>query len=127
MSARFDRPPEDIPTGPCCPMLSASGLVLFGMVVSSLQSMGIASSAYTAMITLLALRLEKIEQCNEEIRQNGRVYTKYELIAVPGDDGRIVTKAQKIPARQPQVQESPRGAVFLWRLRGMGWAVSGCS
>lgn len=54
---------------------------------------------------LLAMRLAEIEECDSEIKEHGRVTIKIELIDVPGPDGRITTKAQKVLKANPAVAQ----------------------
>lgn len=113
MTARKDRqnkneprPAPDLPTAPFCPVLPRCS-VLFGMIVGWLQRMGLASSSDTVAISLLAMRLEEIEQCAENIQANGSAYAKIELIEVPVPDnpGKTAVKAQEVWKSNPAVAQ----------------------
>jgi P27 family predicted phage terminase small subunit len=57
------------------------------------------------MVMLLALRLSEVQERTDEIARDGAVYSKIELIEVPGADGKLVTKAQKIHKTNPAVAQ----------------------
>jgi hypothetical protein len=103
--------PPDLPKAPFCPMSDRCN-VLFGMIVSWMQAVGAASAIYTATITILAMRLEEIELCTENIRQNGAQYSKLELIKVPDPNHpeRMITKAQKSWKANPAVAQRAEAA-----------------
>lgn len=65
-------PPAELPTAPYC-QVSDRCNVLFGMVISWLQSQSIASVAHTANITHLAMLLEKIERLYQSVQKYGDV------------------------------------------------------
>jgi len=69
--------------------------------------MGLATAAHTEMLALLAFRLEEWEDRDRDVRANGAVYAKLELIEVPDPEhpGRTVTKAQKIWKSNPAVAQ----------------------
>ena len=71
----------------------------YGVIVGRLQAMGIASSADSEAVMLLAECFEDIEECNESIKEHGRVYVKYELVTLPSGE----IKAQKMLRSNPAV------------------------
>lgn len=99
-------PAKEIPQGPQC-QVSERCAVLFGMIVSWLQDYGIASSTFTALISLLAIRLEEIEICNAAIQAGGAQYTKHEIIEIPDPENpkKLLTKVQKILKPNPAVAQ----------------------
>jgi P27 family predicted phage terminase small subunit len=73
----------------------------FGVVVGRLQGMGIASSADSEEVMLLAKRLAEIEECDVSIKEHGRVAVKIELITLPSGE----VKAQKTLKANPAVAQ----------------------
>jgi P27 family predicted phage terminase small subunit len=65
-------PPKDIPQAPG--WLTVRGAEIFAGLVALLDSMGIASSADTQVITLCASRIEEVEITTALIEDNGRTY-----------------------------------------------------
>lgn len=108
MNPKEPKAPAELPSVPYC-QVSERCIVLFGMIISWLYGMRIASVVDTANITHLAMRLEEIEECNREIKERGRNYAKIDLIEVPEMDGngkqKMVLKAQKLWKPNPAVAQ----------------------
>jgi hypothetical protein len=77
----------------------------YGIVVGRLQSIGVASITDSESVMLLAMRLNEVEERDADIKRDGAVYAKLELIEVPGEDGKTVIKAQKALKANPAVSQ----------------------
>ncbi len=85
--------------------LSKRASEIFGLIVARAESIGTASIAFTETFADLAREMEHIEKLDEHIREYGAVYAKIELIDVPGENGKTVTKAQKLWKANPAVAQ----------------------
>ncbi len=101
------REPKAPPEPPRAPeWLSRRVSEIFGVLTGRLQAMGLASSGDTEMLALLASRLEEWEARDAEVRANGAVYAKVELIEVPGEPGQPSSvRAQKVWKANPAVAQ----------------------
>ena len=99
------KPPQE-PPRPAVE-LPARAAFWFGILCGRVTAMGVGSSADSEEMMLLAMRLAEVEECDEAIREHGRVTTKLELIEVPDPEhkGRTVTKAQRVLKSNPAVAQ----------------------
>jgi P27 family predicted phage terminase small subunit len=91
--------PDDIPRPAC--EIGERESYWYGILVGRIQSLGIASSTDSEMVMLAAQCLADVETCQSDIKENGRNYTKIELLTLP--DGTI--KAQKMLKANPAVAQ----------------------
>ena len=100
---RINRDEPKAPNEPPRPaiQLSSRASFWFGVIVGRIADMGISSVADSESVMLLALRLAEVEECDQEIKENGRVYAKFELVELPSGE----TRAQKILKANPAVAQ----------------------
>jgi P27 family predicted phage terminase small subunit len=103
MNPREPDPSDEIPRAP--KELSPRACEIFGTITARLEAIGIASSTFTENQALLASTLEEMEILNIQIEQQGRSYSTVQLIEVPNEEGKMVTKAQKIWKSNPLVAQ----------------------
>lgn len=80
--------------------LSERAAEIFDGLVAILNEMGLASGSDTAMLAMLASRIEEVEICTAVIEDGGRVYVS-KAETTTGQDGALVVK-QMVRAR-PEV------------------------
>ncbi|TDR94194.1 phage terminase small subunit P27 family [Enterovirga rhinocerotis] len=93
--------PEGSKAPPVAPdWLSERAAEIFEGLVEILGEMGLASGSDTAMLAMLASRIEEVEICTAVIEDAGRVYVS-KAETTTGEDGTLVVK-QMVRAR-PEV------------------------
>jgi P27 family predicted phage terminase small subunit len=88
-----DRPDRTNPDAPVAPgdlprppsYLSRRACEWFGTIRARIETMGYASSAHTEMLALVAMRIDEIEELNEDIKKNGHTYESCRVVGT-GDD-----------------------------------------
>ena len=97
-------PPVEPPRAP--EWISRRASEWFGILRARLESMGMASAADTENLMIAALRLEEIELRDADIRENGAVYLKIEMLRIPAlDDNPATVKPQKVWKSNPAVAQ----------------------
>lgn len=97
LNPKEPRAPENVPRAAVD--LDSRSSFWYGIAVSRVQGLGIASVVDSERIMLLAMDLANLELHDTDIKEYGRVYVKVELLELP--DG--TTKAQKILKANPAV------------------------
>ena len=98
----------DLPTAPT--WLSERAAGIFAELVGILEQMGIASANDTAVLALVASRLEEVEICTAMIEDGGRTFVSR---ATYDDEGRVVEQQIKGNPVVAQRSEAMRHAQSL--------------
>ena len=75
------KPPDDLPRSAA--ELDSRESYWYGIVVSRIQLLGVASSVDSERVMMLAQDLAMLELHNQDIRERGRIYAKIDLVKLP--------------------------------------------
>lgn len=108
VNAAAPKPSEDLPASP--DWLSGRAATIFDDLVSIIGPMGIGSSTDTAMLAILASRLEEVEICTAIIEDGGRTFVSNVSY---DDEGRMESQQIKGHPVVAQRSEAMRHAQSL--------------
>lgn len=108
MNADAPLPDETMPEAP--EWLSHRGAEIFDQLVGIIAPMGVGSASDTAMLALVASRLEEVEICTALIEDGGRTFVSSTQF---DDEGRVVSQQIKGHPAVAQRSEAMRHAQSL--------------